>query len=66
LLQVFTLVSETIKRSLLEIFRGEEYLFEDSRGLVGRDRVKVGEPKPLGYESGLLKFFAEVSFPYFS
>ncbi len=32
---------------MLEILRREEYLFEDARGLVDGDRVKIGEPEPL-------------------
>jgi hypothetical protein len=59
------IVSETVKRSLLEIFGSGEYLFEDSRGLTGRGRVKVSEPEPLGRDSGLLKFSQSFHFHIF-
>jgi hypothetical protein len=45
LLEVFALVAETVKRSLLEILRREEYSFEDSRSVADRDRIKVSEPE---------------------
>src|SRR6266404_9511464 len=40
------LITEAIKCSLIKIFGREKYLFENSRGVVGRNCAKIGETEP--------------------
>ena len=54
------LITEAIELTLLKILRSEEYLFEDSRGLVGSDGPKVREPKSRGNQPSVLKLLTKI------